>query len=266
MHDHVPATQYHLDPALSASGMKILATQTPAHFQHWRTAGETHADHFDIGTATHSLILEADTTNIRILDFPDWRTKDARTARDEAYAEGAVPILSKDWVVIRAMRDSIAQHPLARIALEGTAERSMFWTDPNGVARRARMDKHNPQSPIGPIIVDLKTTTNADPRKFGKAAADYGYHQQDANYRDGALALTGERHSFLFVQVEKTAPYLVSVVELAPEFVDLGRRLNDKAARLYAECTERGEWPGYPAADPIEAHVWAARDMEDLLS
>lgn len=264
--DNLPAADYHRRPELSASGMKILATKTPAHFRWAMDHGEEHKDAFDLGTATHSLILEDDTTAVEVLDFDDWRTKAAKEARDAAYLDGRVPILRKDWAGVVAMRDSIAAHPLARLALTGGhAERTIIFQHETGVGVRARLDKHIPDSPIGPVIVDLKTTVCADPREFGKTAANYGYHQQDANYRAAAKAATGLDHSMLFVNIEKTQPHLVSVVELSPDFVDLGRRLNDKAARLYADCTATNTWPGYPASDPIEAPTWAALQMEDLL-
>jgi hypothetical protein len=263
--DSLPADEYHQRPELSASGMKILATKTPAHFR-WAMDHEEHKDEFDFGTATHSLVLEEDTSGVEVLDFPDWRTKDAREARAAVYADGRTPILAKDWAGIKAMRDSIAAHPLARLALSGGhAERTIIFEHGTGVGVRARLDKHIPDSPIGPVIVDLKALVSADPREFGKAAANYGYHQQDANYRDAAKAATGDDHSMLFVLVEKAPPYLVSVVELSPEFVGLGRRLNDKAARIFADCTAAGHWPGYPASDPIDAPTWAQYAMEDLL-
>jgi hypothetical protein len=263
--DGMPAEQYHATDALSATGMKLLATKTPAHFR-WAMDHDEHKDEFDLGTATHSLILENDTSNVRVLDFPDWRTKAAQEAKAEAYAEGGIPLLRKDWLTVCAMRDSVAAHPLARIALEGIPERSVFWDHESGVHLRARFDKHSPDSPIGPVIVDLKSLACADPNEFGRVAANFGYHQSDANYRDAAKAATGEDHSFLFVLIEKAAPYLVSVVELHPDAVKLGRRLNEKAIRLYAECTATGNWPGYPACDPIELPTWATHNFEELLS
>lgn len=263
--DGMPAEKYHATDALSASGMKILATKTPAHYR-WAMDNESHKDEFDFGTAAHSLILENDTSKVDVLDFADWRTKDAREAKAESYANGRVPMLAKDWATVVDMRDAVAAHPLARIALEGTPERSVFWDHVTGVHLRARFDKHAPESPIGPVIVDLKSLVSADPNEFGKAAANYGYHQSDANYRDAAKAATGEDHAFLFVLIEKTRPHLVSVVELHPDAVDLGRRLNERAIRLYAECSANGNWPGYPAADPIQLPTWATHNFEELLT
>ena len=258
--DGLPNHAYHSHDSLSATGLKILAPQTPAHYRH-RMDNPEHKAIFDVGTATHSLVLEDDHAQIRSLAFDDWRTKAAREERDQAYAEGMVPLLEKDYRVVKAMRDSVAAHPVARLALTGgKAEQSLFWQHDTGAALRCRPDKLDLESPIGPIVSDLKTTANADPRKFGKTAFDLGYHQQDPHYRDGVHAVTGVRPDFLFILVEKAPPYLVSVVELDAEAIDLGRAANTRAISTYNHCRATNEWPGYPQAEPISLPTWATRE------
>ncbi|MGV0109805.1 PD-(D/E)XK nuclease-like domain-containing protein [Arthrobacter sp. CP30] len=258
--DGLSNQEYHSHASLSATGLKILATQTPAHYRH-RMDNPEHKGIFDVGTATHSLVLEDDHSKIRALDFADWRTKAAREERDAAYADGMVPLLKKDYLVVKAMRDSVAAHPVARLALTGgKAEQSLFWQHDTGAALRCRPDKLDLESPIGPIVADLKTAASADPRKFGKTAFDLGYHQQDPHYRDGIHAVTGARPDFLFILVEKAPPYLVSVVELDAEAIDLGRAANLRAIHTYNHCRATETWPGYPEADPISLPAWATRE------
>lgn len=263
--DGLPNREYHSHDSLSASGLKILATQTPAHYRH-RMDNPQHKGIFDVGTATHSLVLEDDHSLIASLEFDDWRTKAAREARDAAYADGLIPLLEKDYLVVKAMRDSVAAHPVARLALTGgKAEQSLFWEHDTGTALRCRPDKLDLDSPIGPLVCDLKTTANADPRKFGKTAFDFGYHQQDPHYRDGVQKVTGQRPSFLFILVEKQSPFLVSVVELDEEAISLGRRMNSRAIGTYNRCRESGEWPGYEPSDPIRLPLWAVKMTEESL-
>ena len=258
--DDMPNHEYHAHNSLSASGMKILATQTPAHYR-WKMENPEHKGIFDVGTATHSLVLEDDHSGIEVVECDDWRTKAAREARDAAYADGKTPLLTKEYKVVKDMRDSVAAHPLARIALEGgKAEQSIFWDDSTGTRLRCRPDKLDLESRIGPLVIDLKTIVNADPRKFGKVANDFGYHQQDPHYRDGVLKTTGADPSFLFVLVEKAPPYLVSVVELDAEALNIGRALNRKAIHIYNQCRATGEWPGYPQHEPVNLPIWATRE------
>jgi hypothetical protein len=44
---------------------------------------------------------------------------------------------------------------------------------------------------------------------------------------------------------EKTAPYRVSVMQLAEDDVQRGRAYARKARHVFAACQARGEWPGY---------------------
>ena len=251
--------KYHADPALGSTSLKTLATRTPAHYQHDKAHPKS-SDAFTLGTAAHSLILEGDTSGIVVVEADNWLTKDAKAAKAAALAEGKQPLLTKEMAQMRAMHDAVMGHPDARGLLTGhKAEQSVFW-DEDGLMLKCRPDAWQPG-----MLVDLKTAASADPNEFGKTAHNFGYHQSAAHYIDGVKAATGEDLPFHFVLVEKTAPYLVSVVELDWEAIDIGRGLNDRAKRIYRECVESGNWPGYPAAEPISLPNWAVYQAEDLL-
>ncbi|QCB97144.1 hypothetical protein E5206_09535 [Arthrobacter sp. PAMC25564] len=250
---------YHADPALGSTSLKTLATRTPAHWK-WERDNPVHKDAYDIGTLAHSLILEGDTSLHEVIDVPDKLGNKWKIPANEAKAKGLIPITPKEWAGIEAMRDAVMAHPLARAAFTGhRAEQSVFWEE-DGLMLKCRPDAWQPG-----VLVDLKTTINADPNEFGKTAHNFGYHQSAAHYIDGVKAATGEELPFHFVLVEKTAPYLVSVVELDWEAIDIGRGLNDRAKRIYRECVESGTWPGYPNADLISLPMWAIYRAEELL-
>lgn len=259
IYDGISNAAYHADPALGSTSLKTLATRTPAHYQHDRTHPKS-SDAFTLGTAAHSLILEGDTSSIVVVEADNWLTKAAKEAKAAALAEGMQPLLSKEWAQIRAMQDAVMAHPAAAAAFTGhKAEQSVFW-DEDGLLLKCRPDAWKPGA-----LFDLKSTLTADPNEFGKTAANFGYHQSAAHYIDGVKAATGETLPFYFVLAEKTAPYLVSVVELDWEAIDLGRGLNDRAKRIYRECTETGNWPGYPATNPVPLPNWAVYQAEELL-
>jgi hypothetical protein len=250
---------YHRDPALGSTSLKTLATRTPAHYQHDKTHPKF-SDAFTLGTAAHSLILEDDDSSIFVVPADNWLTKAAKDAKALALADGVQPLLRKEWEQVQAMRDAVMAHPVARdLFIDHKAEESVFW-DENGLTLKCRPDAWKPG-----LLVDLKTTLNADPNEFGKTAHNFGYHQSAAHYIDGVKAATGEELPFRFVLVEKTAPYLVSVVELDIEAVNIGRQLNDRAKRIYRECVETNTWPGYPNADLISLPMWAIYQAEELL-
>lgn len=250
---------YHRDEALGSTSLKTLATKTPAHYQYDK-ANPKFSDAFTLGTAAHSLILEGDASNILVVEADNWMSKAAKEAKTEALAHGKQPLLHKEWLQVCAMQDAVMGHKQARELFTGhEAEQSVFW-DEDGLMLKCRPDAWKPS-----LLVDLKTTRDANPNEFGKTAHEYGYHQSAAHYIDGVKAATGEELPFHFVLVEKTAPYLVSVVELDSEAVYLGRMLNDRAKRIYRECMETNNWPGYPSGELINLPMWAIYQAEELL-
>jgi hypothetical protein len=195
-----------------------------------------------------------------VVEADNWLTKAAKESKAWALADGKQPLLAKEWAQVRAMRDAVMAHPVAReLFTDHKAEQSVFWEE-DGLALKCRPDAWHPG-----LLVDLKTTRDANPNEFGKTAHEFGYHQSAAHYIDGVKAATGEELPFHFVLVEKTAPYLVSVVELDIEAINIGRQLNDRAKRIYRECVESNTWPGYPNADLISLPMWAIYKAEDLL-
>lgn len=270
--DDMPDEVYHADPvaggSLSSSGArKLLPPSCPAKFAHERNNPPTSTDSFDLGKAAHRLILGAG-ADITVVEAPDWRTKAARQARDDAYAAGRVPLLAADHDRARAMADTVRAHRIAGALLrDGTPERSLFWVDPDtGVWCRARHDWQTTRSGRL-LIVDVKTCDRADPTSVERSIVGYGYHQQAAHYIDAAVALDiHDDPAFLFVFVEKTPPHLVSVVQLDTEAIDVGRRLNRRARQVYRDCTATGVWPGYhPDTDIplVGLPRWADRATEE---
>ena len=259
IYDGIKNADYHADPALGSTSLKTLATKTPAHYQHYLKHPKS-SPAFDLGTAAHSLILEGDESGVVVIDVDSKRGKAWTDPAGMAEAEGKIALTSKEWAQVKGMRDSVMAHEEARELFTGhLAEQSVFW-DEDGLPLKCRPDawKHFQ-------LIDLKTTLSADPNEFGKTAHNFGYHQSAAHYIDGVKAATGDDLPFKFVLVEKAPPYLVSVVSLDWEAIDIGRQLNDRAKRIYRECAESGNWPGYPTSEPIALPNYAVYQAEDLL-
>lgn len=251
--------EYHADPALGSTSLKTLALKTPAHYQHDKQHPKF-SDAFTLGTAAHSLILEDDTSNIVVVEAENWLTKAAKEAKAAALAAGKQPLLTKEIAQVWAMNDSVMTHPVAsRYFINHKAEQSVFWEE-DGLILKCRPDAWLPG-----VIVDLKTTVDANPNEFGKTAFNYGYFMSAAHYIDGVKAATGEDVKFVFVNVEKTAPYLVSVTEIDDVALDYGRQMLDRAKRIYRECTKSGRWLGYPTAEPVGLPMYAVYQLDDLL-
>jgi hypothetical protein len=255
--------QYHAQKdALSSSGARLLLDKSPLHFKARQAKSETN-EAFETGTLTHSLVLENDESAAELLDFKDWRTKAAQEAAAATRAAGKIPVLQKQWDEIRAMRDAVWANADAALLLSGgKAEQSIFWQHETGGLLRCRPDYYVPDSPIGPICIDLKTSVSADPRRFDSSASDYGYFQQQAWYEDGIEAITGTRPTFAFIVVEKGDVPAVSLPELDPDDVELARAHNQRAIDLWNQCRARNEWPGYAPTAPIRMKPWTRITIE----
>lgn len=269
-HFEVPDEQYHRDPvpggSLSASGAKrLLPPSTPAHFAHWRAAGEEYKAEFDLGHAAHRLVLGTGLVIHRV-EARDWRTNAAKAEAAKAREVGEVPLLADDHDRVVAMAAALRADPVASKLFRdgGRAEVTIVWRDPaTGVMRRGRIDWW-----IRRYVVDYKTTVSAETAAMERSIANYGYHQQLAGYCDGVkiLGLVPDPVPLLVAQ-EKTPPYLVNVLQLDEVSMRIGRQRNARALEVYRDCTAAGVWPGY--SDRVSfASVprWHIRQHEEEMS
>jgi hypothetical protein len=271
VHDDYPEADYHRHPALSASGAKkLLPPSCPAIYRWEQDNGRPDKRVFDLGHAAHAKVLGVGAEVVTV-NAADWRTKAAKEAAEAARAEDKVPLLTHEVAQVDSMAEALLRHPFASALFDpargGRPEQSLFWRDDrHGVDRRARLD-WLPATDGGRLIIpDYKSAVSAEPKAFAKAAANFNYHMQDAWYRDAVTALgLAEDVVFVFAVQEKTAPYLVTVCELDAEAVLVGRRRNDLALEVFAECAATGVWPGYSDdVELISLPAWATYDVRNL--
>lgn len=263
-------TTYHAHPALSSTEARVIL-DSPAKYR-WKKDNPPlidPSDKFDVGSAVHAKVLGAGYP-VEVLDFPDYRTKAAQQARDEARATGLVPILKGKYVEVEAMAESVLAHPTARALFDqpGHAEASVF-ADVDGVPVRARFDFLPEQGERRRIAVDLKTTVDASVKAFEKSVASYGYDVQRAWYIDALDVVTGPmphgmEPEMVFVAVEKEPPYLVAVHQLSMQWAEMGHTKAGRARELYAACTASGVWPGYSnEVQMLTPPVWSVFEFEE---
>lgn len=244
---------YHADVSrISKSGLDLVA-KSPLHY--WskyldpNREPESPTPALIVGSAFHSIVLEPDKFNEEFAVAPnvDRRTSAGKQLWSD-FSElnaGKTVLTSDQYDTIRRMRDAVmAQPAVEKLLSAGKAEHTIHWDDDDtGVACKARPDF---LSSTG-IVLDLKSTEDASHDSFARSCLNYRYHVQSAFYLDG-LATSGNPSfdTFVFVAVEKSAPYAVSVFVAPAEFIDLGRDTYRNDLNKYKRATETGQWHGYP--------------------
>lgn len=245
----VTSAEYHGGPGVSKSGLDAIH-RSPAHFQAYTAQALADTPDMRLGRLAHVAVLEPDAFDAQTALAPDVdrRAKAGREAWEEFTAAhaGLEIVTTAERCMLFAWRDAVWQHTMARhlISLPGPVEASAYAYDEGatGLLRKCRPDKLLPE--LG-IVVDLKTTKDASPEAFSKAVYNYRYHVQAAYYMD-TLALAGVRaDAFVFVAVEKSAPFAVGVYSLEPEAIELGRTVYRRDLDKLSECIISGRWPGY---------------------
>lgn len=279
IYSQIDDVTYHADlGSLSSSGARALLNGTPEEFDFNRRKPSDPNKNYDFGHAAHKMVLGIG-SRLALLD-PNVCGHDAKgnlakvpsatgewkAAAAKARREGKLPIAKSDMEKAQTMAGKVFQHPIAGHLLgKGQAEHSIYWhDDATGVRRRIRPD-YLPEGLSRQLCIDYKTADSANPLAFQRAVATYGYHQQQAYYEDGLLELGFEDVGFLFIVQSKTAPYSVSICQIEPEVVELGRRLNRVALELFERCTTSGRWPGYEGLQTVGMAGWAKKEAEALL-
>lgn len=253
---------YHAHPALSSTQVKWLL-DCPARYK-WNLAHPpAPKPAWDLGSAVHSKVLGTG-WEVEEVEFDNWTTKAAREARDAAYAEGRIPLLSKDLAVANAMAESVLAHPEAKRRLEhGNSEVSVFATDPEtDIEMRCRFDRLE-ESHLW--AVDLKTMAGAATvAGFSKAVADFRYDVSRGHYLDTMQLATGERPEMLFIAIEKEPPYFVAVFRLSNDEIEMGETEARAARAKLRACLDADIWPARGADVQItQAPMRRIYDFQD---
>lgn len=224
------------------------------------------------GRALHMRVLEPTKFADAYAVMPkfDMRTKDGKAAA-AAWQEanpGAEPVTQDDADKIAAMVQSIRDHAKARahVQARGGCEVAVLWTDEaTGVKMKARVDKYIAEAKPRPVVVDLKTCADITTHELSRAVSKYGYDMQDAVYTAGIKAITGTAPDFLFLFVEKSAPYTCRLVRLDDDAKEAGRLKYRAILTQYAKCLESGSFPAWGSnIETIELPAWEAKALEQM--
>lgn len=258
-------------PSLSNSLAKVLLDRSPAHAyaRHPRLGGAPQQDTmvFSRGKLAHKLLLGKG-AEVVVIDAADWRSEEAREARDAAWAEGKIPTL-KDAYVTAVEAAEVVRGKLAKrgVVLGGESELQLAWTEVRHgepVWCRGMLD-HLVIDGDRATIYDLKTTRDASPRACANAIIKYGYDTQRAAYTRAVERLYPQvsRVDFKFIFAETEPPFAMTHGTLDEVMRVRGEERWLQAVDTWAECLRFGQWPEYAWSEvEFQAPAWLGGDIE----
>jgi len=252
---------------LSKTSASILVNKSPLHARQrkLREVPDDTSDEMDLGTIVHALMLgKSGNRRIVTLDFPDFRTKAAKAARDEATARGDVPVLAHkiEWISAKAKKLVTACEVLGFV-FAGEREVAIEWSDftsgGDEVVCWGALD-HLIVAPSRATIIDLKIVESAHPRSATKHITTFGGDIQAAAYTRAVTALhphLAGRVSFVFLFCELHSG-AVTPVRLGGTFRKLGEMKWQRAVDTWARCLREDKWPAYATETiTVDAPPWA---------
>ena len=94
-------------------------------------------------------------------------------------------------------------------------------------------------------------------RDFQKSVFAYSYHIQAGMIQEALKNVLGvEMNNFIFVAIEKEAPYAVAVYQLDAVALSIGVAKFKNILQGIKQCLETGRWPSYPT-EIIPVPKWA---------
>lgn len=267
----ISEAQYHSDKTTFSSTL-LKKMKFPANAKHYIENPPEYKEEFAIGRAIHAFVLEPEkfasdfliginakrNSNDTRQEWADWygahgwsssrdwiieKKSKAATWNPEFEAQtGKVMITPEKLEEIKLMSDSVAANPEAMMLLtNGRAEQSYFWQDDETeLELRCRPDFENDD-----FVTDLKSCASANPRNFKRDALNFDYVLQAAFYSSGIYQVTGKRKPFVFLAIEKKAPYLTSVISYDDATMEKADELYHYRLRKLYECLQSGQWSGY---------------------
>jgi len=253
---------YHADPAVGKSGLDKI-NKSIAHYltpQKNESNVEKVMTALEFGSAVHSEVLEgALDREYAIAPSCKKQSKADKATWAEYYdylkQARLKRITQEDYNRVKAIDKSVKEHPIAGNLFNdgrGVAEISLFWKE-KGMPCKCRPDWILPdETPVRNriIIADLKTAESGRPESFQKSILRYRYHVQAGWYSRGVMkTLEPQAVEWMFVVVEKTPPFNVSVYIISDENIKKGfeEGLEDlMTLKDFYDTPEVGRWAGYP--------------------
>lgn len=247
--ESITNAEYRKKEGISSSDLKRMM-KSMAHWKYYHdNPDDSDTEALQFGRAYHKLMLEPDDFDNEFAVSPkfDRRTKEGKAAAEEfaKKAEGKEVINEETYQKLLEMQKALYATPFVKLLIKGEHEKSFFWKDKEtGIPCKCRPDSFG-QIKDQYVAVDLKTTKDAETDHFMRDALKLGYDIQACHYCEGLENAYKKPFKFIFIAQEKTAPYLVNVLEADEYFMKSGKELRTKLLGDYKKAEETGNYDGY---------------------
>lgn len=260
----MPEGDYNAINALRATVLKELV-KSPLHAKYALENIKKPSEALIFGRWLHSYLLEKsefDKTHHfigRKLDLRTTKDKEYKATLLEEYGENIIDLDSE--TKLKDMRSSALANPAVAKVLKAITdtELTLQWTEQR-VECKARLDAYSKQLKA---IIDVKTCQDASPEGFSRSINNYNYHLQASHYLEGAKKCGLEVDSFIFIALEKEAPYASAVYMLEIGTLGTAQSQREDLIKLYRDCQAKDFWPSYSNKIlDIALPEWASNQIE----
>lgn len=257
----MPLEVHHSDccegPSVTSTTLRTLDLKSPLH-AHDRWSGnpdhevddpnEIEGEHFRIGRAAHTLLLEPDlfakNFATRPEEYDSWRTKASKEWLGEQQKAGRTVLTPSDMERVHGVANALRSHRWHTDGiLGGVVEASLVVRDrKTGLWLKSRPDS----IPLSTAFSDLKVMNDSSPDSVRRAIKSLGYDIQLALAGICMEVLTGERiEQFWIVAVESKRPHAIHVESLSLDAIYWARMRIRRALDTMAKCLSENYWPSY---------------------
>jgi exodeoxyribonuclease VIII len=256
LHPDVPMAAYLAMNACGASDLWTMSRRCPAEALHRKVSPNHETLATALGTAVHSFLLEGDSFEalyaVRPVGLHGASNAYKAWAAEQANA-GKRIVSRADMETMQAIRDNLppkARKLLSRGRSEMTA---LCFNEASGLHVKCRPDWLRDEG----VTVNLKTAADLEPRAWGRAAFDYGYHVSAALTTDILREVTGDEYEYYWLVVAKEPPFLSYIAQMSPMDIALGRATYQTALMTWTACAKANEWPAWGDVVDVALPPWA---------
>ena len=274
----ISAAEYFADPGerptLTQSIAHTLVTKTPAHayLEHPRLGGgrDKATAALKSGSLIDALILGGWERKVGIVEFDDFKKKDAQAERDALAAAGKLAVTRPQFHEAQDTAGILTDKLASRgFRFTGKSQAVILWTEESTsgpVECRAMLDHVFIEEGV---IWDLKTIHEASTERCAAHTYDYGHDIQRAAYSRALDRLMESKRfggpDFVFLFCEIHPPYCITPSRLDGQFRMIGERRWETAVETWGRCLRANEWPEYAAKNEVvrlEPRPWVvAREL-----